>query len=194
MTAESELQETLARVGQTFDDLNVPWAIGGSFASTVHGEPRATNDIDIVANLRGPQIAGFVRGLGNAFYVDEQSVREAIARRDSFNIIDERSFLKIDIFIPPQGPLGEGQLDRRRTYRVSEAGPTVFVLGPEDTTLQKLRWYELGGRISDRQWRDVLGVLRLGGPLDLDYMRQAAEGGGFAALLQRALTEANDNT
>jgi hypothetical protein len=193
MTAETELREALEHIGKALDGLQIPWAIGGSFASTVHGEPRATNDIDIVANLRGPHTAEFVRTLSGAFYVDEQSIREAIANRDSFNVIDERSFLKVDIFIPAPGPLGEGQLDRRRAYRMSENGPQVFVLGPEDTALQKLRWFELGGRVSDRQWRDILGVIRLGGELDLEYMQRVAETGELTASLDRALAEATSD-
>jgi hypothetical protein len=193
MTAESELRDALEHIGKALDGLQIPWAIGGSFASTVHGEPRATNDIDIVANLRAPHTAAFVRALSGAFYVDEQSIRQAIAERDSFNVIDERSFLKVDIFIPAPGPLGEGQLDRRRAYRMSENGPQVFVLGPEDTALQKLRWFELGGRVSDRQWRDILGVIRLGGELDLEYMQRVAEAGELTASLDRALAEATSD-
>lgn len=127
--------------------------------------------------------------LGSDFYADEPAIREAITARDCFNIIDERSFLKIDIFVPPAGPLGEGQLARRRAYALPDGGPTVFVLGPEDTILQKIRWFELGGRTSDRQWRDVIGVVRLGGELDLTYMREVAEASSLLPLLDRALSE-----
>jgi hypothetical protein len=189
MSAEQELRATLERVAQAFDGVHVAWAVGGSFASTVHGEPRASNDLDVIANLRLAHVSEFVRALGSDFYADEVAIREAVAKRDSFNVIDERSFLKIDVFVPPAGPLGEGQLARRRTFSLSGAGSAVFVLGPEDTVLQKLRWYDLGGRTSDRQWRDILGVIRLGGELDLSYLREVAESGNLTELLDRALAE-----
>ena len=189
MNAEEELRASLDCLGRALDGLSVPWAIGGSYASTVHGEPRATNDIDVVASLRLPHVHAFVAALGSDFYCDAQSIREAIAARDSFNIIDERSFLKIDIFIPRAGSIGEGQLLRRRRYAMSDSGPTVFVLGPEDTILQKLHWFEMGGRVSDRQWRDVLGVVRLGGELDLAYMHEVAGEAGLTELLKRSLAE-----
>jgi hypothetical protein len=189
MTAEQELHASLERLGHAFDVLPVQWAIGGSFASTVHGEPRATNDLDVVANLRMPHVTPFIASLGGEFYADEPTIREAVTARSSFNIIDERSFLKIDVFVPPAGPLGEGQLTRRRVYSLSESGPSVFVLGPEDTVLQKLRWFAQGGSVSDRQWRDILGVVRLGGELDVNYMREVAATGNLTELLNRALRE-----
>jgi hypothetical protein len=189
VSAEQELQRTLEQLSDALEGLSVPWAIGGSFASTVHGEPRATNDIDVVAMLRAAHVTPFVHALGSEFYADELAIQQAVATRDSFNIIDERSFLKIDVFVPASGPLGEGQLARRRTYSLSDTGPTVFVLGPEDTILQKVRWFELGGRASDRQWRDILGVVRLAGELDLDYVREVASSGGLADSIERALAE-----
>jgi hypothetical protein len=190
MTEDVELRATLALLAQALDSLSIPWAIGGAFASAVHGEPRATNDIDVIANLRPSHVAPFISALGDAFYADEASIRQAITARDSFNVIDERSFLKVDVFVPRAGALGEGQLTRRRTYSLSETGPQVFVLGPEDTILQKLRWFDLGGRTSDRQWRDVLSVVRLGGPLDLTYAREATVSTNLTDLLELALREA----
>lgn len=188
MNAEQELHATLESVGQALDELHVPWAIGGSFASTVYGEPRATNDIDVVANLRTAHVSDFVRKLGEHFYADEAAIRAAVATRDSFNIIDERSFLKVDVFVPPPGSLGEGQLTRRRQYSISASGPAVFVLGPEDTAVQKIRWFRLDGETSDRQWRDILGVIRLT-QLDVAYMRELAVEGDLVQLLDRALRE-----
>lgn len=187
MAVDQELSATLERVAAAFETVAVPWAIGGSFASTLYGEPRATNDIDVIANLRLPHVAAFATALGTEFYADQEMMREAINARDSFNVIDERSFLKIDVFVPEPGPLGEGQLVRRRQFALSEAGPNVFVLGPEDTILQKLRWFELTGRSSERQWRDVLSVIRLGGELDLAYAREVARDAKLLDLLEAAL-------
>lgn len=190
MTAEDEQRAALERIGQALDALGVQWAIGGSFASTIYGEPRATNDIDVVANLRAEHVTRFIATLGSDFYADEPMIRDAISARDSFNVIDERSVLKIDVFVPPPGPLGEGQLLRRRTLPLGEAGPSVFVLSPEDTILQKLRWFALGGQVSDRQWRDIVGVARLAPDLDVTYLQDTATAAGLADLLGRALAEA----
>lgn len=187
MAVDQELSATLARVAAAFETVAVPWAIGGSFASTLYGEPRATNDIDVIANLRLPHVTAFATALGLDFYADKEMMREAISGRDSFNVIDERSFLKVDVFVPAPGPLGEGQLVRRRPFALSDAGPNVFVLGPEDTILQKLRWFELTGRSSERQWRDVLSVIRLGGALDLGYAREVAKDANLLELLEAAL-------
>jgi hypothetical protein len=187
MSFEEELRATLIHVGDALEAVGAEWAIGGSFASTVHGEPRATNDVDFIATLGLAEVVPFVRALGALFYADEQMIRAAVRARDSFNIIDERSFLKVDVFVPSAGPLGYGQLARRRPYALTEDGPEVFVLGPEDTILQKLRWYELGGRSSDRQWRDIAGVIRVSRQLDLSYLRDVAKLGGLSELLESAL-------
>jgi hypothetical protein len=190
MSFEEELRATLIQVGDALEAVGAEWAIGGSFASTVHGEPRATNDVDFIATLGLAEVVPFVRALGSLFYADEQMIRAAVRARDSFNIIDERSFLKVDVFVPSAGPLGYGQLARRRPYALTEDGPEVFVLGPEDTILQKLRWYDLGGRSSDRQWRDIAGVIRVSRQLDLSYLRDVAKLGGLSELLESALESA----
>lgn len=190
MSFEDELRATLIHVGDALEAIGAEWAIGGSFASTVHGEPRATNDVDFIATLGLAEVVPFVRALGSSFYADEQAIREAVRTQDSFNIIDERSYLKVDVFVPSSGPLGYGQLARRRPYALTEHGPEVFVLGPEDTILQKLRWYEIGGRSSERQWRDIAGVIRVSRQLDLPYLREVATQGGLSELLESALKSA----
>jgi hypothetical protein len=114
---------------------------------------------------------------------------KAIAENRSFNVIDQRTIIKIDVFIPPPGPMGEGQLDRREKAEFDE-NVYFFVLGREDTILQKLRWFELGGQSSERQWRDVCGLLEIVGPLlDHEYLESTARAAGLAELLARALEE-----
>jgi hypothetical protein len=187
-----DLEATLSSISQALEAVGVRWAIGGSLASGVHGEPRLTNDVDIVACLRVEHVAAFRRALGEVFYSDEGVVRRAVAAHDSFNLIDERTILKVDVFVPAPGAMGEGQLDRRVAQPLSEFGPQVFVLGAEDTILQKLRWYELGGRVSERQWTDIVSVIRIKGSFDRDYMRQVAGGADLGDLLERALREGSE--
>jgi len=187
-----DVLRTIERVARALDGAGVDWAICGSIASSVHGEPRSTNDIDFVARLRREHVAGLLAALGTGFYADEHAIGEAIDRRSSFNVIDDETMVKADVFVPGPGALGEDQLVRRARVAVT-TDLEVPVIGAEDTVLQKLRWFELGGRGSDRQWRDLVAVLRLGEDrLDLDYMRRVAGGAGLLELLEKAVADAVD--
>ena len=189
MARAEDVLGTLRRVAEVLEALDVQWAVGGSFASSVHGEPRSTNDIDVIAALRLPHVPALASGLGDGFYLDTASIERAIADRGSFNVIDQSSIVKVDVFVPPPGALGEGQLLRRRRQELPGGGST-FVLSAEDIVLQKLRWYELGGRVSERQWRDLVAVLRSGG-LDSEYLSRSAASAGLGDLLSEALREAS---
>lgn len=191
MTDPDELRCALAAIARALDHLSVPWAIGGSLASAAHGEPRATNDIDIVAVLDVDAARRLPGLLGKDFYADADAAALAVRTRASFNVIDRRSFIKIDIFIPDRGPLGTGQLERRSLLELFPGRPPLPVLGAEDVILQKLRWYRVGGEVSDRQWRDVLSVLRnAGSELDDAYLDSVAEQVGLTSLLARARSDA----
>jgi len=182
---------TLDRVAEVLDQLGVEWAIGGSLASSIHAEPRSTNDIDIIAKLRPLHARKFARALGEDFYVVEETVMEAIAEHRSFNVIDQRTVIKVDVFVPPPGPMGEGQLDRREKAEFDE-DLEFPVLGREDIILQKLRWFELGGRSSDRQWRDIRALLEVRVRLDSEYLETTAQAAGLRELLARAIAETNE--
>jgi hypothetical protein len=190
MTDTDELAVAIRAVAEAFEALDVTWAIGGSIASVFYGEPRATNDIDVVTDLDEPKARQLAALLAGAFYADEDAMVDAVRRRGSFNLIDGRTFIKFDVFIPGPGPLGRGQLDRRRMGAIFPGAEPLPVLGPEDTVLQKLQWYRLTGGASDRQWRDVLAVLRLAGELDDDYLGRVAAAGGLGDLLARARGDA----
>lgn len=105
-------------------------------------------------------------------------------------MIDQRSFIKIDVFVPDAGPLGIGQLDRVETLDFLAMGRDLPVLGPEDVILQKLRWFKIGGEASDRQWRDIQSVLEANSnELDDAYLDATAMATGLFPLLQRARAE-----
>jgi hypothetical protein len=192
MTDPTELGVTLASIATALDALGVRWAVGGSLASAAHGEPRATNDVDIIASLDELGARRFCGLLGADFYADADMASNAARARSSFNVIDQRSFLKVDVFVPPAGPLGMGQLDRRRFVDVLSGMAAFPILGPEDVVLQKLRWYLAGGEVSDRQWRDLVSVLRHGGAsLDQSYLDEVAGPAGLGPLLARARTDAS---
>ncbi len=179
-------------VVKVLEQLGVRYAIGGSLASTLHGVVRATIDADLVVELRSEHAEPLAEALRDTFYVDAESIRDAAARRGHFNVIQLETMFKVDIFIPKERPFDHAQLERRVRHGISEKPEeSAYFCTAEDTILAKLEWYRLGGGVSDRQWRDVLGVLRVQGDrLDLDYLHRMAETLEISELLERALAEA----
>ncbi len=191
MTDPNELARTLVALGAALDGLGVRWAIGGSLASATHGEPRATNDIDVIALLNQDTARALCAALAGEFYADVDTALEAVRARRSFNVIDKTTFFKVDIFVPGPGPLGAGQLDRCRVMDVHLGARPFPVLSAEDIVLQKLRWYAVGGEVSDKQWRDILSVLRFAGDdMDQSYVDTVAQVSGLGDLLARARKDA----
>jgi len=179
-------------VAEALDACRVNYLIGGSLSSSISGEPRSTLDIDIVVAMSESNIAAFVAALGGAFYVEPETLRRAIREKSSTNLIHHATSMKIDIFVSGASPLDGLQMERRQRVQVA-SGPDrwLYFYTPEDILLQKLRWYRLGSEVSDRQWRDVLGIVRVQtGKLDLEYLRDSAKTLGVADLLDRALREA----
>lgn len=185
-------------MAELLDRIGIQYVIGGSFASSVHGEPRSTNDVDIVTDLREGQAASLIAGLRDEYYVDADAVREALAAGGSFNIIHTGTAVKIDMFIAGEDALDRERLERRQVLRIPvTAGKesVVYVDTPEDTIIRKLEWFRRGGESSERQWRDVVGVLRTqAGSLDDAYLRAWAERLAVLDLLERAMREASRST
>ena len=186
-----QIAVTLAVV-DALDALGVPYAIGGSFASALHGVMRATMDADLVADLRLEQTDPLAQALGNAFYADVEMMRDAVRRHSSFNLIHLETTFKVDVFVAKPRTFDRSQLARRQLYLLSEDPEChAYVTSAEDIILSKLEWYRIGGEVSDRQWRDVLGVLKVQGDrLDRDYLRRMATELKVADLLERAFGEA----
>jgi hypothetical protein len=181
------------QVTAILDALGVPYVIGGSLAGIAHGLVRSTLDVDMVIDLRPEHIPPLTRALQDAFYVpDEAVLQEAIAQRRSFNLIHLDTMFKVDVFLPG-GPFGQQQLLRRTAERLdSKSDSRLWVLSPEDVILAKLDWFRQGGEVSERQWRDVVGVMKAQPALDEAYLRQWAGVLGVGDLLGRALAEAGE--
>jgi hypothetical protein len=180
-------------VTQTLETLGIPYAVGGSLASSVHGVMRSTLDVDIVADMHLEHIQPLVAALSKEFYADDEMMRDAIEHHSSFNLIHYETAFKVDIFIRKARAFDQMQLERRRMSVIAtDPEQSVYVTSPEDVILSKLEWYRMGGEVSDRQWRDILGVLKTrAGELDLDYLRKWANELNVTNLFERALKESS---
>jgi hypothetical protein len=175
-------------VGRHFDTLGVRWLVGGSVASSILGVPRATLDIDLVADLRGAHVTALHDALVADYYVDRDTMRWAVSTRRSFNAIHQASMIKVDVFCAGNDALTRGELERR--VFVDLAIGRIPVCSSEDIILQKLVWWrEAGG--SERQWRDAIGVVQIrGAALDRAYIGVHAAELGITELVARLFDEA----
>jgi hypothetical protein len=171
----------------------VAFALGGSWASSLLGHARTTFDADITAEPFAGREREFARAFGPDYYVSPDAIRDAIYGRSSFNIIHLTSGFKVDVFIRKDTPFGRSVLDRRQPAVIPGDPPlSIDVVSAEDVILLKLEWYRLGGETSDRQWGDVLGVLRVqAGRLDNGYLDRWAAELGVADLLATARAAAS---
>jgi hypothetical protein len=149
-------------VAAVLESLGVAYSIGGSLAGSFAGEPRSTLDIDMVVGLDAAQVPALAHALEVEFYVDEHALLRAVQERSTTNLIHQATSIKVDLFVAGGTPLDADLLQRRVPVSVGEGeAQRLWVHSPEDILLQKLRWFQRGG--SDRQWRDVLGILRTQG-------------------------------
>jgi hypothetical protein len=190
MTLAEPIAVTLAIV-RVLDRLGIPYLVGGSLASSVHGIPRSTQDIDLLVELPGKLVSALAAELERDFYVDRDMIEDAVRRRASFNVIDLKTMFKVDLFVSDRRPLLVEEMARRQSIGLGEPPEPVQVCSAEDIIVQKLDWYEKGGRISERQWNDLIGVLKVRkGALDLEYLRRWSADLGILSLLEQALEDA----
>ncbi len=193
MTA-SDLLRALGPVVDALDALGVAHYVGGSLASSAHGVPRTSIDADVVADLDLDQVRFLVDRLGERYYLDEDRIRASVEARRSFNLIHLDTMFKIDVFISKRRPYDLEALRRAQPAALEDSASArrFPVASPEDTVLAKLEWFRAGGEVSDRQWTDVVGVLRTrSGAIDDGYLERWAASLGVGDLLDRARRDAS---
>lgn len=204
MLAESKLacgavmaNDVLAALEPVVDamiSLGIRYRIGGSIASTILGIPRSTLDVDLVCDIQEQHVPALVQQLSSTYYVDDAMIRDAIQRRSSFNLVHLATMLKVDVFVRKDRSFDRAAFSRSISAALEAGGRAFDVTTAEDIIIHKLEWYVLGGHVSDRQWSDVLGVLRVqAGTIDLAYLQHWADVVGVRDLLERALAEAAGN-
>lgn len=191
----NELREAFDPVANAFEALQIDYRVDGSVASSRFGVARTTLDIDVVANIRVEHVDDFVARLAATYYVDAESIRDAIARQSSFNVIHLAAMIKVDVFVLENRAFDRSAFTRPRTEPIGDDHSRLFTFSsPEDMILLKLEWFRAGGGESRRQWQDVLGILRMQrGRLDLDHLRHWAPTLAVDDLLERALAEASQD-
>ena len=161
--------------------------LGGSLASSLQGEPRATNDIDFVIALPAGRILALRDALGTDFEVDTDMRRDAVLHACCANAFYLPVVTKIDFFGRDYEPLDDSEFSRRRPVMVRATGETIVVKSAEDTVLRKLLWFREGGGVSEKQWRDIVSVLRISGDtMDDAYLDSWSSRLSLEVLLRRA--------
>lgn len=177
---------------QAFDKMLIPYYIGGSIASSVYGMARATMDVDVIADLKVTHIPRLKQILESAYYIDAEMIADAIRTNSSFNLVHLETMIKIDVFIHENEPYQNEALKRKRKDTLEDTGAIRFYFSsPEDIIIHKLQWYKMGGFVSERQWLDIIGVIKVQGDvLDKKYLNRWSKKLGLSSLLKDAFVDA----
>jgi hypothetical protein len=166
----SEVESLLRRIVAALQTANVDFMIAGSFASSMHGMPRTTNDLDIVIDVTPATLEALLKQFPAAdYYVDADAARDALRRRSQFNLIDMATGWKVDFIVRRARSFSTEEFERRVPSEL--LGVAVFVATAEDTIIAKLEWAKMSA--SEKQLRDVRGILDVrGASLDLAYVER----------------------
>jgi len=189
---ESDLVAALRPVADAFDALGVAYFLAGSLASSAHGVARASLDADVVAALTVEHVDPLVDRLHSEYYLPVDRLKRAVTMRSSCNFIHLATMFKIDVFVSKDRAFDREAAARARLQAIDDSADArrFPIASAEDTVLAKLEWFRMGGETSDRQWWDVVGVLKVSREADEAYMRRWALSLGVSDLLDRALADA----
>ncbi|HLB72499.1 MAG TPA: hypothetical protein VJJ98_00625 [Sedimentisphaerales bacterium] len=190
--SDDEQVSVIKKLTDVLDELKIMYAIGGSIASSLYGTVRFTQDADItVKAFRGVAETLLYERLKDEFYLSREAMAQALDSAGSFNAVHLETSFKIDVFIQGPSEFEQQLLTRTKRVRLSNSEEKSFcVVSPEDIVLLKLGWYARSVCVSDRQWDDILGVLRVQSEsLDLRYIKRWSRELGVDQLLERAICE-----
>lgn len=184
-----EPSELLRRVIEVLERMGLRYFVTGSMATIFFGEPRFTNDIDIVVDLPAGRIPEFCAAFpAPDFYLSEETVRRAVSRRGQFNVIHPSSGLKVDVMVPADSPFNRSRFSRVGRVRPAPDFDATFS-SAEDVILKKMEAYREGG--SEKHLRDIAGVLKISGAhLDHGYIAEWADRLGVADVWKEILKRA----
>jgi len=184
--------EVLQQVITKLEELGIPYMVSGSTASSYHAFIRSTQDGDLVVSLGMDDVEKFAAAFASEFYLDRDSIPRALQQCSSFNLIHLESSLKIDFFPLRSRSFSREEFSRRQLRALVSGSKTpAYIATAEDTILSKLEWFHLGGEVSENQWKDVLGVLKVQADrLDFSYLKHWAAELHVEDLLEKALAEA----
>ena len=171
---KNEIVDALEPLIKAFDDLGILYYIGGSVASSAYGISRTTLDVDMVLSLLPDHIPLLVRKLKSSYYIDPDMITDAIQKHSSFNLLHLATMLKIDVFILQDKPYPQKAFERKIQDKLDDSPEalSIYLCTPEDVILNKLEWYKAGGEVSERQWSDIIGVIKVqGDSLDKEYLK-----------------------
>jgi hypothetical protein len=176
----------MKRVLAILDELGLNYMVGGSFASSTWGRSRQTNDLDLILELPESRVDDVVKAFEPTYSLSRVEVDRAIETRGEFQLLDDEGYFKVDVFILKDTPFDRSAFSRRTVRRLMNE-----VVAPcstsEDIVVQKLHWYDLGHRVSDSQWNDVISVIETRHDLlDFQYMSKWAAELGVEELLSKA--------
>ena len=170
-----EIIQALTPIVEVFGRFGIAYYIGGSVASSVHGRRRYTQDVDVVAAVQLKHVQTLVALLQQDYYIDADMIRGAIHRRSSFSLLHHDTGVKVDVFVQKSSPFAQQEMQRAREEVLEVGSRPFFFASPEDMILAKLDWWKLGGEVSNRQWNDIVEIMKeKRAALDIAYLRQSA--------------------
>ncbi|NEP80989.1 MAG: hypothetical protein F6K39_24205 [Okeania sp. SIO3B3] len=190
IASEIDLAVTL---GEIFDNLNILYYLGGGLASSFWGERRQTADADIVVILEPEKVQELIAALSIEFYISETAIDDVMrSRTNSFNVIHTASVIKADIYpINQSNDFDLSAMSRRKQVQPFSTNNSIYIASAEDIILQKLRWYKLTKNQSEKQWRDILGVLKARrNELNYNYLKHWSNQLNVSPELEKAIDQA----
>lgn len=191
---KNEIIAALEPVVNAFNEFGILYYVSGSVASSAYGIARATLDVDLVSNLTPFHIQTLVNKLKDEYFVDAEMIADAIKTKSSFNLLHLKTMLKIDVFILKDQPYPQKAFERKVKDKLDDDpnSISIYLSSPEDVILNKLEWYKSGGEISDRQWSDIIGVIKVQGKnLDKDYLKDWAKQLDIYSLLEKSFFDSD---